>query len=231
MKLLPWVSLPTEWIIDGGLTDFKWAPPNRSDNLAALMVLMVIAHHTERETGEAKITYDGIADATGLSRSKIAAGLRLLEDREIIVANCNGQSTYKLEGYDLTQGWGKLPAAGLYSGGRIIAFDEFKLRNKAELDAIKLYLLFVALRDGKRNIAQVSYDKISDYLDIDRTSIRRGLTVLAANGLVHIEHLQSWEYEGRSSNGYRLAHLDSYRHAGTIGHQSDYDPTADDYLL
>ena len=43
----------------------------------------------------------------------------------------------------------------MYSSGRIIAFDEFRLRKVIELDALKLFFLFVARRDQKTNLANI----------------------------------------------------------------------------
>lgn len=210
-----WVSLPTSWIEEGGLEEFTWGSEGGSDNTAALMVLMVVAHHAERETGVARVTYDEMADRTSLSRTKISAALNLLSERSII--GPIRQSTYRLCRYSLSGGWGKLPAVGLYRNGRIVAFNEFHLRNRTELDALKLYFLFVARRDNRTNMAHITYEQIEDRSGVARYNIKSALSLLAANALVHVEHIPSQFDEGITSNAYRFPQLNSYIHMATRG--------------
>jgi hypothetical protein len=74
MSMRDWVRLPTGWIRDHGLTEFRWAGPDKADHTAALMVLAVIAHHADDQSGIARRTYDQLGAATGLSRAKISGG-------------------------------------------------------------------------------------------------------------------------------------------------------------
>ena len=66
MPLKAWVRLPTAWIRDHGLKAFRWAGPARSDNTAALMLLVAIAHRVDDQSGLTRLTYDQLAVATGL---------------------------------------------------------------------------------------------------------------------------------------------------------------------
>ena len=208
--------LPTAWMRSGGLRSFRWAPGIGSGNTAALMALMSIAHATD-ETGTAKLTYDQICYATGLSRAKLSEGLGVLEVRKLVERSPQGRSTFRLVGLNPSEGWGKLPAKRLYDGNRIAAFSEFKLRNAAELNALKMFLLIVAFRDNATNFAHLGYDKIDELSGIDRARIRSALSVLTYTGLVHTERFVSKVNTFAISNAYRLAGLDSYRHAGTTG--------------
>jgi hypothetical protein len=135
-----WMRLPSRWIDDHGLTQLSWSHAGGgSDNTAALMALTVIAHEIESETGVARITYDRICDLTGLSRAKLANGLNIL--KQIGVINSESQvarSTYTLSHYN-EGAWGKFPVKSMYSSGRIVAFDELRLRRVVELDALKLF--------------------------------------------------------------------------------------------
>jgi DNA-binding transcriptional ArsR family regulator len=219
-----WVNLPTGWIESRGLLQFRWGEGG-ADNVAALMLLAVIAHHSEEFTGVAKVTYDQLGAAANLSRAKISAGLGVLEEREIIERRAGGRSGYALRNYDLKKGWGKLPAVKLYHQGRVLAFDEFRLRNRVELDALKLYFLFVARRDRTTNMAHISYDGIEERTGVARQQIKRALSLLAANGLVHVEHRRSEGLDPRISNAYRLPQIEPYRHMGTYGRMVDIDPT------
>ena len=220
-KMQQWVRLPSAWIEGGGLRAFRWKGEHGGQEISALLLLAVIAHHTEGTTGIAKLTYDDLGEAAGISRAMISAGLELLEKRSLIERGVAGRGTYGLANFNPAAGWAKLPAKGLYSGGVVNAFQHLSLRNKNELAALKLYFLFAAFRDNESNYAQISYEKITERTAINREMIRPGLSVLAAAGLVHIDNAPSSSLlRGGSQitfNRYRLTHLDSYRHAGTSG--------------
>lgn len=186
-----WVKLPTAWIQSGGLTKFKWAKSVGSDNVAALMLLLVISHHVERERGFATMSYDEMSSWTGLSRAKVAAGIRCLRAHNLIKSVDDQRGRYRLVGYDETSGWAQVPARGLYVGERILAFSGFHLRRKAELDALKLYLLFAARRNNGSNVAIIGNAKIEEQAGITRNDIKTAQSLLAAAGLIHVEHIVS----------------------------------------
>jgi hypothetical protein len=216
-----WVRLPTGWIEQGGLQEFRWSKGNGSNNVAALITLMVIAHHADDETGMARLTYDAICKTSGLSRPKLSAGLQVLLEREII-QRAVGRSTYRLANYSRAGGWGMLPALRLYSGdGSIPAFTGFSLRSPAELIALKLYLLFVCRRDRNTNMAHITYDGINRYTSIDQNKIKTGLSLLIVNGLIHLERVPSEVSDYGIANAYRLAYVESLRHMGTTGRGYD----------
>lgn len=217
MALRDWVRLPTGWIMSDGLTEFRWNAAEGSDNVAALMALIAIAHHADDETVSANVTYDKLAEATTLSRAKLSAGLKVLEARGIITRKADGRSSFTLAGYDPTRNWAKVPARRLYTaGGRISFFKELSLRKAVELHALKIYLLFLAMRDRKTNMALISYDRIGDYTSVDRSRITSAISLLAANSLIRIERgIASGEFGVKSS--YRIAHLETSSHMGTTG--------------
>lgn len=217
MKLLQWTALPTRWIVDGGLTRFRWINGRGADETAALMTLLHIAHMADQENGIAKVTYDQLQLATGRSREKISCGLGILIERNLVEAWIDGQSTYRLLGYDRSQGWGKLPAKKLYAGDCIHALNDFRLRRIAELDALKLYYLVVAFRDNGTNLSMISYDKIVEKTGIDRSRVKAAISLLVTVGLVHVERQLSTTNEYGVSNAYRLTHLEPFRHMGTMG--------------
>jgi DNA-binding transcriptional ArsR family regulator len=220
-KLRPWTKLPNRWIEAGGLREFRWARGEGANNLAALMGLTVISHHADLATGTARLTYDALCGMTALSRAKVSAGLDVLAERHLVERGSDGRSSYRLVDYDPDLGWVKFPVQGLYRYGTVAAFSEFRLRLAAELDALKLYFLFASRRDRQTNVAKITYDKIEAYSGVARNSIRRALSVLAANGLVHVEYVRSAMSENGVASAYRLAHLDSYRHLGTSNRGAD----------
>jgi hypothetical protein len=130
----------------------------------------------------------------------------------------------------LQRGWGKLPAKGLYSGKSIGAFREFHLRKYVELNAMKLYLLVVARRDNKTNLAHMTYDQIEEKSGIDPSHIRSAIGLLATAGLMHIKRVPSSSSEFGVANAYRLTYLDSYRHMGTSGRKMLSEAAFEDAL-
>ena len=225
MALRNWVRLPSWWIEEGGLRKLHWKREG-ADNIAALMTLCVIAHHANERATEneaelvASVTYDRLCLATGVSREKIASGLDVLASHKVIRRAPHGRSTFLIERYERERGWCKLPAKGLYAGERIAAFDAFKLRTVAELDAMKLYLLFASRRNNESNFADISYDKITEFSGVERSRLKRAISFLAALGLVYVEHRWSQTNDHGVANAYRLSHLDPYVHMGTRGRNS-----------
>ena len=216
-KLREWVKLPTAWIQAERLREFRWSAREGSDNLAALMALVAVAHRTEVETGIAETTYDELCAACSLSRAKLASGLRILHERAILTREPRGRGSYGLAGFDPSAHWAKLPCSGMYRNGRIGLFGGFHLRSPAELHAVKLLLLFAARRDRHSNAAKLSYDKIAAYSGLGREHIRSGLDKLINHDLVHIDRSPGVANEHAVVSAYRLAGIDSYRHAATTG--------------
>ena len=217
MKMKQWVKMPPDWTTDGSLRSFKWSGGDGSASTAALMAYAALLHRMDDASGEVKATYDQLCATCSISRAKLSAGLRALEDRELIETIPKRNSRYSVLNYDANSGWAKFPAQGLYSGQSITAFNNFHLRSIAELDALKLYFLFAARRDRETNMAHITYDDIEKYSGIGRARIKAGLSLLAVNALVHTEHVPSKFSEHGIANAYRLAHLHSNRHLGTQG--------------
>lgn len=216
MAMQKWVRLPSEWIEEHGLKEFQWKNGG-SDNTAALLALLAIAHRADQETGIAKVTYDQICAATDISRAKLSNGLSLLQRRGIIERWTDGRSSILLVDYDMKQGWCKLPAKSLYVGPTVEAFQHFLLRNRAELNALKLYLLFAARRGRDTNLANISFDKITEYSGVRRHEIKPATSMLAALSLAFVERLPSDASEHGVANAYRLAGVEPTMHMGTRG--------------
>lgn len=216
MKMQAWTQLPTSWILSGGLKNFLWQK-HRGDGTIALLLLLVIAQHVNAESGRARLTYSDFETILGYSRTKIADGLDLLEKMEIVKRRAGHASQYQILGDE--KPWGKIPARPLYSRAErsLTPFKDFSLRKKAELDALKIYFLFVARRSNETNTCALTYQQISDWGAVPRERIKTALTMLYGCGLVYVERQASNVYEDGVSNLYRLAHIDPYSHEGTQG--------------
>jgi hypothetical protein len=161
------------------------------------------------------------ARAVSLSRAKLAKGLDILSAENLVVRGSDGRSRFQLANFNPDRNWAKFPARGLYNKqGVVRAFKDFKLRSRAELDALKIYFLLAARRDRKINAANLSYEKISLYCGVHHTHIRTAISLLAGQNLVHVSSQPSAQTEYGVSNQYRLAHIDTTRHEGTIGRHS-----------
>jgi hypothetical protein len=218
-----WVRLPSTWINERGLISFKWAPGGAgADQVAALMVLTVIAHNADQASGRARITYDDFCAHTDLSRAKVSKGLTVLEHHGVIKRGGDaGQSIFQLAHYKADGGWAKFPAKSMYSGERIRAFADFRLRKVVELDALKLLFLMVARRDNKTNLANISYPKIEEYTGILNVRIKAAISYLASQSLLHVEHIPRMSSEYGVSNAYRVVGIEPFNHFGTRGRTLD----------
>ena len=160
-----WVRFPSAWIDAQGLTKLAWKSGGEgADNIAALMALTAIAHAADQETGIAKLTYNDLIAATGLSRAKLSNGLIILKRIQVIGEALDpGQSIYQLANFGPPHHWAKIPLKSMRSLGRIAAFADLRLRKAVELDALKLFFLFIARRNRDTNYANIGYDKIPEY--------------------------------------------------------------------
>lgn len=215
-----WCKCPTDWIIESNkLTGFKWGKEGGSAHTSALMCLTAIIHNANQTTGIARVNYDQFELITGRSRTSISNGLSVLRDLDLI-ESADTQSEHALPTFNPDNGWGKFPLKALYRGDSISSFDGFSLRNRAELDALKLLYLFIAFRDRYSNVASIGYDKITKRTGVERRHIRSALSFLSVNRLVYVEKVAREDDEDYSTNTYRVCGIDPYIHGGTRGREN-----------
>lgn len=224
-----WVKMPSYWLRDKEnlpLAKMKWIGIDKSNQIAGLMVFIVLVQHSnseitvdKQELGLCKLTYSELSDITGLSRAKVAGGLKILIKLEVISQISTGRNNvYKIENYTAKGGWAKLPAKGLYNKTHTLipAFQKFNLRTKNELSALKIYLLIISFRTDSTNYAQISYTRISDYTGIHRNEIKAAISLLINLGMVHVDSGDSEINQYSTVNLYRPCFLEVYKHRGTI---------------
>lgn len=221
IRLPQFVKLPNGWIETGGLKRFTWDQNKGggANHTAALMVLLAIAHRTNDE-GIAKITYDEFEKVLPIRREKISEGIKVVVDFGIIEHEPRGQSTFKLIGYgEEGASWAKLPAKGLYSNGVIWGLKDFSVRKSVGLHALKIYLLLVSRRDRARNETRLSYPKIEEFSGVLEGHIKPATSLLIENRLMSVDSITDWEEWSEKKalpNCYRIAHIDNYKHGGTL---------------
>ena len=225
-----WVKLPTAVLRDvthSPLGRMTWKGQNKSDYIAALMVYIVLVHHVNDHDsisaggkGTVTLSYDKLSDLTGISRTKVSKGLKVLDSLSMIETKLVGRTNvYSIINFECLSGWAKLPARGLYDKGMSIVqgFTSFNLRSKVELHALKIYLVITAFRNNATNHTQLSDEKISEYSFVQKNDIKSALSLLVANKLIQVDSIPTELNEFSTSNVYRLCHLEVNKHRGTIG--------------
>ena len=210
-----WVKMPIKWISDGKLKSLKWTIEEGSKNESALIVLLVMFHCMDNETGIVTLTYEELLTKTNLSRAMIASAIDILCNLNIIQKNFGKRSIYKIIDFNPKEKWAKLPARKMYFNEGVKGFSDFTKRNKIELDAIKLYFLFVFGRDRNENICWISYDKIQEKIDLKRENIKKAISILCINHLIVVD--QKRTEKNLIKQGYRIVGISDYTHSGTLG--------------
>lgn len=212
----PFARMPRQWILDSGLRRFMWRGRDKSTHAAALMAYIAIVQRANN--GVAVLSLEQLAHATYLSRQKVHDATELLHAVGLVAKQSGtgrSGSAYTLCDYDKT--WQKLPALTVTEKGKALLFKDFHLRKKAELDALKLYLLLVAFRDDSDNSTKISYDKIEEYTGIERNSIKSAIDVLIHHNFIRLESLAPLNWDFGKMNVYRIRGVNSHLHRGTTG--------------
>lgn len=192
-----WAKLPLAWIRN----DDKLREFNSRDLCASVSALKIYIYLVMRanykpnqeydEAGFVKSTYDELETALDMSRASIAAGIDKLKKVGLINVQKIGRSSlYQITDYDDKRGWGKVPKRYLYGGKRLGFVDklhEFSTRNRAHLNALKIYLLLICFRNGQSGYSALTYGKITDYSGISREKIRSALSVLYEWRLINLD--------------------------------------------
>ncbi|MEX1668378.1 helix-turn-helix domain-containing protein [Zhongshania guokunii] len=193
-----WVRMPSWWMKgDEGLSLADFSPRDKGASIAALMLYIMLCTRAvqkrteEFQVGTARVTYDDIADATGLSRAMIRKAVTKLEANGMIrVKSYRKQNIYEIVSHDVSP-WAKLPKKHLYGiskEGQIGVFvRDFHLRAKNELNALKLYCVLLAFRDNDSNVVFIGYEAISEYTGIVRNEIRSAISFLVTHDLIHLD--------------------------------------------
>ena len=98
----------------------------------------------------------------------------------------DGRSTFKLSNFE-RGGVGEVSGSKDVLRRKDIGLRPVSITNAAELNALKLFFLFVERRDRAMNLASISFDKIEVYVGMHRSKIKAALSMLAALELVYVE--------------------------------------------
>lgn len=180
-----------------GLSYLRWGT-HKGSGTAAIMLLFaltILSNRGQMKTGLRTsnwviASYDELEESTLLSREMIAKGLKLLRELGAITSRREGnRCAYELQGIDTDGSWCALPQAHLEQSTktlRLLAGLRETIKRRTPLDAMKLYMLFLAFRERKSNAASLSYERIREYTGLRREQISIAVQMLVAAGLCRI---------------------------------------------
>ncbi|WP_150685793.1 helix-turn-helix domain-containing protein [Pandoraea iniqua] len=164
-------------------------------------------------TTRVAVTYSEFEDLTGFSRATISGALELLEGMNAITSERVGRRRY----YDLPQtavmgDWCQLPQKHLIGGtasGVLRRLTTLPTSRRACLNAMKLYVLLLAYRNRRINIAAIGYDKIMELTGMRRQDIPEASSLLVAHELIRAQgETDDMQIEYRSKR-YRVIGLEA----------------------
>lgn len=217
---LQWSRLPTEWILEDGLHDWKWGQL-RSSGTAALQLLIAISHLQAKTSLDGwsfsalPCSYDEFTNRASMSRTQVSNGLNILESKRLITVFPGRPHQYKLEAADF-QRWGKVPYSMITDKyGAITPFKDIHQRKRIEFDALKLYLLLIAMRDSSLNSARASYVKIQEKTGLNSQQTSSALSWLCAHQMVSTRFVEPHSAGDLRFQEYFVTGIEGRRHRGT----------------
>ncbi|MBL4602975.1 MAG: hypothetical protein JKY84_09520 [Emcibacteraceae bacterium] len=217
-----WASLPTDWIKNksNGLSLF--GGNDIGHKCAALKIYIAIVlkakfSKTEETThGVAQVTYDEFENFTGLSRALISSGIKFLADHHLITKTLIGRKQlYKLVNFHQPKYWTKMPKRHILTGKKQCYLHNISPRRRSDLNALRIYLLFLALRDVRTNEAKISYTKLTEYIGLQRNQIRNALSILVESDLLYITNQHDYSTTLNQSNKYFIRGFYDFRNQAT----------------
>ncbi|MCG2585835.1 hypothetical protein [Massilia sp. TS11] len=184
------------WVL-GSLHELQWRRVKGGGTAAILILfaLSIISNQKQRRDGLRKddtvaATYEEIQAVLPISRALVARGLMHLKRLGAITVQRDGRrSIYALAGIDEPGEWCELPQAHLLERREYLQrLQHFvnEIKNPRSLHAMKLYMLLLAFRANRDNIARMSYDHIKDYTGLRREDTALAIQALIGAGLVRI---------------------------------------------
>lgn len=168
-------ALPSKWILDGGLKNFKGDSAGKIT--AALKILLMLNLMMDFHTKEtSRVSYSDIEKGTGLSRPMIRHGLSMLIEKDIILINSpkaeNKGFIYQFNTHD-SLGWARIPR------DEVIQFLKgLNNRGRNSSAALKIYLTLVSLRNNQDDTAHIGYEKLREYTGLQSIEIKPAIQTL-----------------------------------------------------
>lgn len=195
-------KLPTWWARDEqGLKRFRGGS-SAGASIAALKCLLAITLMSDYSTQKARVSYSGLMDLTGLSRPMIPGAINKLESEGMIEVHRKAYiNVYQLLATTKDYYWAKVP----YDKVRR-TLGEIPNKGEVPLAALKIYIQLLANRWNNTREVEISYDKLRDYIGIQKHRIRPGLDILFSHTLLHVKKVEGIEQgsSGQAHNVYTV---------------------------
>lgn len=191
------IAHPTDDGVLPGLSHLRWRQ-HKGSATAAIMVLFALTIRSNldqkkngsRSGNQVIATYEDLIALTNLSRGPIASGLKLLRELGAITATKNGNGCiYSLQGIETNGNYCALPQEYLLDGQTVMRRLKglhTAIKNRSSLDAMKLYMLLLALRDRQLNVARASYPTIREYTGMRKEEISVAVQLLQGAQLIRL---------------------------------------------
>jgi hypothetical protein len=163
--------------------------------------------HDGMEPGCVKLSLARLGRLVGLSKPMLIAGLRALEDWDLVQRLQHRPAIYQLSDYKSCDYWTKLPTAHLYGGRQGIGLlVRMNNRGRRRVLALQMYLYLAAIVDRKTRTARVSYDKICELLGAGRNDVSAAISMLCEDELISCRPAEAMDRKNaaRPSNEYWL---------------------------
>jgi len=172
---------PTWWVRQKGMIDFLGGQSSGT-SIAALKCLIAISTAIDFWTRKTQLSLSDLETLTGLSRPMVGKGIkRLVELGIVVVDNSRYINEYELTESPKDNRWAKLPFDRIRKH-----LPEIPNRGVVPLTALKIYLLLVAIRPNDTDTFAIGYDKLRDFLGVQRAQIRSALDILYSHTLIRI---------------------------------------------
>ncbi len=197
---MSWGHFSPAWVVRGmGLTRFNGGR-SVGKHIAALKCYLAIASLVVFKTKTADISITAFETMTGCSRPMVILGIRVLNENSLVLIDRTRHThRYTLTGFDRTE---KDPFSKVPQLVRAV-LSQLPNRGESALSAIKLLVLFLALRNTKSGSAKISHERIRDYSSLQAKRIRQGIDHLVNHGLIHVGEEES-TYAGHPINVYTM---------------------------
>jgi hypothetical protein len=207
MAKLQWAKFPTQWLKPSTssddeeqhfpLTELTWSRYAGTAIAAVLVLIALSIRLNQSHKGKAfeggavrsnsvAVTFEDLRQMTGLAKASISGALMLLEGFAAIQTQRSGRANaYKLVGLEQDGGWCQLPQGWLLKPDGTFKLKQIP-RNRLALNALKVYLLLMHLRNNKLNTTAVSFTTITRWTGVRREDLPNALGTLSMMHLARI---------------------------------------------
>ncbi|MGF7001264.1 hypothetical protein [Paraburkholderia sp. GAS32] len=195
---MTWARFPSAWVRfpkPCPLNILSWRE-HRTQGTAALVLLVALAiklnlsHRKvplEQQTESVAVTYDELQTMTGFARATISKALMLLQSMGAIKIHKVGRaSVYELTEVSVNGRYCQVPQAFLLDGkeAELRRLIRLPTHTRTCLNAMKLYMLFLAYRNHRFDTTAIGYESIMAHTGMRRADIPEAFSLLVAHELV-----------------------------------------------